>query len=257
MCDAEVTGDMDDKLAPSARGAEIVRSRVRNYYTLVALIVVMFAAESTMHFTHFTWSRWIVTGTAVAATALALGAGLRPVDLGLAPSTMARGGRWAAAIIIVVVAAIAVAMVIPPLRELFRNDAYRDLPWAILSAFVLIPLQTVIPEELLFRGVVLGSLLRRHSTGVAIGLQAVLFGLWHVVSSLGLTAGNEGFSDAVGSGAVGVILGIVGAVVFTGVTGVVFGWLRVKTGSILPCLALHWAANGAGAVAAALAWQFS
>lgn len=241
----------------TTEGARLVQSRVRNYYTLVALIAVMFAAEATMHFTHFTWSRWLVTITAGIALVLAFGAGLRPSDLGLDPSTYARGGRWAVIIIVVVIAGIAVAIAIPPLRELFQNDAYSDLRWALFSAFVLIPLQTVIPEEVLFRGVVLGALLRRHSTRVSIAIQAVLFGLWHIVSSLGLTAGNEGFSDAVGTGALGVSMGIVGAVAFTTAAGAVFGWLRVKTGSLLPCLALHWAANGAGAIAAALAWQLA
>ncbi|MBM7366897.1 CPBP family intramembrane glutamic endopeptidase [Gordonia hydrophobica] len=241
--------------SPSFEGARLVQSRVRNYYTLIALIAVMFAAEATMHFTHFTWSRWIVTITAAVATILAFGAGLKPADFGLGPSTYARGIRWATTIIVVVVAAIAVALAIPRLRDLFHNDAYRTLPWALTSAFVLIPLQTVIPEELLFRGIILGSLLRRRSTVVAVAIQAVLFGLWHVVSSLGLTASNEGFSGAVGTGTVGTILGILGAVAFTGLSGIVFGWLRVKTGSLLPCLALHWAANGAGAVAAAFAWQ--
>ena len=248
---------MRQRSGPSFDGARLVQSRVRNYYTLIALIAVMFAAESTMHFTHFTWSRWIVTITAAVATVLAFGTGLKPADFGLGPRTYARGMRWAATIIVVVVAAIALSLAIPPLRELFHNDAYRALGWALFSAFVLIPLQTVIPEEMLFRGIILGALLRRHRTWVAIAIQAVLFGLWHVVSSLGLTASNEGFSDAVGSGAVGTVLGILGAVLFTGISGVVFGWLRVKTGSLLPCLALHWAANGAGAGAAAFAWQLS
>lgn len=248
---------MRERSGPSFEGARLVQSRVRNYYTLIAVIAVMFAAEATMHFTHFTWSRWIVTITAAVATILAFGAGLKPSDFGLSPSTYARGLRWATVIIVVVVVAIAVGLAIPPLRDLFHNEAYRSLPWALFSAFVLIPLQTVIPEELLFRGIILGALLRRHRAWVAVAIQAVLFGLWHVVSSLGLTASNEGFGDVVGSGIVGTVLGVLGAVAFTGASGVVFGWLRVKTGSLLPCLALHWAANGAGAVAAALAWQLS
>ncbi|WP_290853982.1 CPBP family intramembrane glutamic endopeptidase [Gordonia sp. (in: high G+C Gram-positive bacteria)] len=238
-------------------GARLVQSRVRNYYTLVALIAAMFAAEATMHFTHYTWSRWLVTITAGVAVLLAFGAGLKTSDLGLDRRTYARGSKWAAIIILVVVAGIAVAIAIPPLRELFQNDAYSSLRWALFSAFVLIPLQTVIPEELLFRGIITGSLLRRLSTRVSIAIQAGLFGLWHVVSSLGLTAGNAGFSDAVGTGALGISLGIVGAVAFTATAGAVLGWLRVKTDSLLPCIALHWAANGAGAIAAALAWQLA
>ena len=236
-------------------GSRLVRRRVHYYYLLIALVIVMFAAETTMHYTHYTWSRWIVTITALIAVSLAVGSGPRADDLGLSPRTWARGARWAAVIVLVVVVAIALALVIPPLRDLFLNDAYRELGWALYSAFVLIPLQTVIPEELLFRGVITGALLRRQSVAVTIGAQAVLFGLWHVMSSTGLSAGNDGIGDVVGSGTVGQVLGVVGAVLFTGASGAVFGWLRVTTGSLLPCLALHWAANAAGAVAAAFAWK--
>ncbi|WOC13429.1 CPBP family intramembrane glutamic endopeptidase [Gordonia sp. MP11Mi] len=240
---------------PTRSGSHLVRRRVRYYYLLVALIVAMFAAETVMHYTHYTWSRAIVTITALVAVSLGLGSGLRADDLGLSTDTWARGARWAAVIVVVVVVAVAVALTIPPVRELFHNAAYRDLPWALCSAFILIPLQTVIPEELLFRGVVTGALLRRHSVGITIAAQAVLFGLWHVVSSLGLSDANDGIGDVVGSGATGQALGVFGAVSFTGASGAVFGWLRVKTGSLLPCFALHWAANGAGAVAAAFAWK--
>ncbi|MCF8608313.1 CPBP family intramembrane metalloprotease [Gordonia sp. HY442] len=247
---------MNDR-SSSTVGAQLVARRVRYYYLLIALIVAVFAAETTMHFTHYTWSRWIVTITALVAAALAVGSGLRAADLGLSPDTWARGIRWAAVIVAVVVTAIALALAVPPLRELFHNDAYRDLSWALFSAFVLIPLQTVIPEELLFRGIVTGALLRRHSVTVAIAVQAVLFGLWHIVSSIGLSEGNAGIGSVVGSGAAGQALAVIGAVAFTAASGAVFGWLRVRTGSLLPCIALHWAANGTGAIAAAFAWQLS
>ncbi|WP_043451179.1 CPBP family intramembrane glutamic endopeptidase [Jongsikchunia kroppenstedtii] len=229
----------------------------RYIYALVGLLVVMFLGEMTMHFTHNTWTRWIVTLIALAATALAFAAGMRPRDLGLSRGAAAVGARYAVVIIVVVIAAIAVGLLIPPIRVLFRNDAYKHLDSALLSAFVLIPLQTVIPEELLFRGIITGTLLRRHSARFAIGVQAVLFGLWHVVSSTGLSSGNAGIGSVVGGGTAGMLLGILGAVAFTGAAGVVLGWVRWRTDSLLPSIALHWAANGAGAVAAALAWQLS
>jgi len=215
----------------------------------------MFLGEMTMHFTHGTWSRWIVTVIAAAATALAFMAGMRLRDLGLSRDTLAVGTRWAAVIIVVMVVVIGIGLLIPSVRDLFRNDSYKQLHWALLSAFVLIPLQTVIPEELLFRGIITGTLLKRHSARVAIGVQALLFGLWHVVSSTGLASGNQGIGSVVGGGTAGMLLGILGAVAFTGAAGVVLAWLRWRTGSLLPSLALHWVANGAGAIAAAIAWQ--
>ena len=241
----------------ASSGTREVARRVRNWHLLIGLLVMMFAAEATMHLTHFTWSRWIIAAAAVIAVGLAVGSGLRADDLGFGRDTWATGARWAGGIAAVVVVVIAAAMAIPPVRDLFLNDAYRDLDAALVSAFVLIPLQTVIPEELLFRGAVTGALLRRMSAGAAVGVQAVIFGLWHIISSTGLAAGNDGIGDVVGSGTAGTVLGVLAAVAFTGIAGVVLGWLRVRTGSILPCIALHWAANGAGAIAAALAWQLA
>ncbi|MFT3661603.1 MAG: CPBP family intramembrane metalloprotease [Gordonia sp. (in: high G+C Gram-positive bacteria)] len=241
----------------STAGARLVRRRVRYYYLLIALITVMFGAEMVMHFTQAFSppSRWIVAGTAVTATGLAMGSGLTVRDLGLARDTVRRGLIWSAVIVGVVVLVIGAGLAIPWTREFFHNDSYRDLRKALVSAFVLIPLLTAIPEELLFRGVLLGALLRRHSARVAVGVQALLFGLWHVVSSTRLAADNQGIGDTVGSGAAGVALGILGAVAFTGIAGVIFGRLRVRTGSLIPCVALHCVVNGTGAVAAALAWQ--
>ncbi|UQE74013.1 CPBP family intramembrane metalloprotease [Gordonia sp. PP30] len=236
-------------------GRRLVTRRVRFYHALIGLITVMFAAETVMHFTAGAASRWIVAGVALAAAGLAVGSGMTAADLGLARETLGRGLRWSAAIIAVVVVAIAAGLAIGPIRELFHNDAYRDLSWALLSAFVLIPWQTVVPEELLFRGVLLGALRRRHTERTAVIAQALLFGLWHVVSATGLSTGNRGIGDVVGAGPAGVVLGILGAVAFTTIAGLLFGWLRVRTGSLLPSIALHWAANGAGAVAAALAWK--
>lgn len=240
---------------PRNPGGRLVRRRVGYYRALLGLIAVMFAGEITMHLTGSTWSRWLIAAIALAATGLALGAGLTTDDLGLSRSSLRRGAGWAAVIVIVVVLLIAAGLAVPPVRELFRNEAYTSLPWAMLSASVLIPLQTVVPEEVLFRGILLGALARRYRARVAVLTQALLFGLWHIVSSTGLTAGNPGIGDAVGDGTAGALLGVLGAVVFTTVAGVLFGWLRMRTGSLLPAIALHWAANGAGAIAAALAWQ--
>lgn len=240
---------------PFVTAGRLVRRRVGYYRGLLALITVMFAGEASMHFTHWTWSRWIVAAIAATAIGLALGSGLTADDLGLSRASLRCGAGWAAIIVAAVVAVIAAGLAVPPVRELFRNEAYSSLSWALLSAVVLIPLQTVLPEELLFRGILLGALARRYRARIAILLQALLFGLWHVVSSTGLAAGNEGIGDAVGRGTAGLLLGVLGAVAFTTLAGLLLGWLRLRTGSLLPSIALHWAANGAGAIAAALAWR--
>ncbi|NKW63977.1 CPBP family intramembrane metalloprotease, partial [Rhodococcus hoagii] len=86
---------------------------------------------------------------------------------------------------------------------------------------------------------------------------SLLFGLWHIASSLGLTTGNRGLTGILGGGLMGQILGIAGAVAATAAAGFVFTWLRSRSGSLLAPIALHWSLNGIGALAAALVWHAS
>ncbi len=53
---------------------------------------------------------------------------------------------------------IAVGALLPWTRPMFLNDRYATLSGALLASMVIIPLQTVIPEELAFRGVLHGAL---------------------------------------------------------------------------------------------------
>jgi membrane protease YdiL (CAAX protease family) len=85
----------------------------------------------------------------------------------------------------------------------------------------------------------------------------VLFGFWHIASSLGLTAGNVGFTRILGGGVLGMAAGVAGAVLATAAAGFVFTWLRRRSGSLIAPIALHWSLNGLGALAAAVVWQLS
>lgn len=167
---------------------------------------------------------------------------------------------YALVAVAVVVSVIAVGVLLPMTRPMFLNNHYAHL-WgfsgALIASMVIIPLQTVIPEELAFRGVLHGALDRAWGfRGVALA-GSLLFGLWHVATSLGLTSNNVGFTRLFGGGIPGMLAGVTLAVVATGVAGFVFSWLRRRSGSLIAPIALHWSLNGAGAVAAALVWQLS
>lgn len=86
---------------------------------------------------------------------------------------------------------------------------------------------------------------------------SLLFGLWHIASSLGLTSNNVGFTRILGGGVPGMLAGIALAVVATAAAGFVFTWLRRRSGSLIAPIALHWSLNGLGALAAALVWHLS
>jgi len=242
----------------SAEDADASTSQERRRIWLVPVIgaAIMVTAQMCAHFLHFPGVDWLVTAAAVVAVSIALAAGLTHEDLGLGRAGLRKGGRYALVIVVAVAIIVVVGVAIPPTRELFQNDAYRDLGHALLAAFIVIPFQTVLPEELFFRGVLLGSLRQLTTPVRALLIQAVLFGCWHVITSLGLTAGNAGLSDLFGHSVFAQAIGVAGAVGITAVSGVLFGWLRVRSDSLLAPIALHWAVNGIGAVGAALAWRF-
>ena len=51
-----------------------------------------------------------------------------------------------------------VGALLPWTRPMFLNDHYATLSGALIASMIIIPLQTVIPEELAFRGVLHGAL---------------------------------------------------------------------------------------------------
>jgi membrane protease YdiL (CAAX protease family) len=131
-----------------------------------------------------------------------------------------------------------------------EGDLGRATLWAVL---VVIPLGTVVPEELAFRGLLLAQLGRRRGVLAATLLSSGLFGLWHVLPSLGGGAANAAITDAVGGDAAGMALRVVVTVCFTSVAGVVLCWLRLRSVSLLAPVLAHWTVNGLGVIVALVA----
>jgi membrane protease YdiL (CAAX protease family) len=201
----------------------------------------------------------LVLGPAGTAGLLALArwAGLSWQELGLGPGTWRRGLVWAFGAIGAVAVVFAAGAALPLTRGAF-HDARYHLGWehAVLTAFLLIPLGTVLFEEVAFRGVLWGLLRRGHRTWIATVISSALFGLWHVLPSLSLAADNQAIGTAVGKGTSGEVISVVGTVLFTGLAGVVFCELRRRSGSLLASAGLHWATNGLGVLAAASLWAW-
>ncbi len=193
---------------------------------------------------------------AVGLLAIARWAGLSWQELSLG-GTWRRGLIWASGAIVAVAVVLAAGAAHPLTRGAFRDARYH-LSWgdALLTAFVLIPLGTVLFEEVAFRGVLWGLLRRWRGTWTATIVSSVLFGLWHVLPSLGLATDNEAIGGTVGRGTSGQAVSVLGTVLFTGLAGVVFCELRRRSGSLLAPAGLHWAANGLGVLAAASVWAW-
>jgi membrane protease YdiL (CAAX protease family) len=201
----------------------------------------------------------LVAGPVGAAGLLTLGrwAGLSWQELGLGPGTWRRGLIWASGAIAAVAVVFVAGAALPTTRDAFRDARYHQ-GWghALLTAFVLIPLGTVLFEEVAFRGTLWGLLRRGRGTRMATIVSSALFGLWHVLPSLGLASSNEAIGSTVGKGTSGQVISVLGTVLFTGLAGVVFCELRRRSGSLLASAGLHWATNGLGVLVAAAVWAW-
>ena len=82
----------------------------------------------------------------------------------------------------------------------------------IALLFLSVAIVTPIVEELMFRGYILDAINRKHSDWTAIIWSSILFGLIHIDP-------------------------FVGGQAFMG--GIIYGWIRVRTGSLLPSIAGH------------------
>ena len=98
------------------------------------------------------------------------------------------------------------------MRSLVRIDSVRDA-LVVPLALVAVP---AVSEELLFRGLLLPGLERRHGARVGLVLSSLLFGVIHVLPV---------------------------AIVYATIAGLALGWLRQRTGSVLPSIAMHGAFN--------------
>ena len=192
-------------------------------------------------------------GLAACLLAVARAAGLTAADLGLARSAWPAGLRWGGAAAALVGTVYALAYVTGPVREALpdgESSLGRSTLWMVL---VVIPLGTVLPEELAFRGLLLALLGRRYGLLAGVLLSSGLFGLWHVVPSLGGGTANATMASVVGADAAGAVVRVSVTVVFTSLAGVVLCWLRLRSNSLVAPMLAHWTVNGLGVIVAALA----
>ena len=173
--------------------------------------------------------------------------GLSWAELGLARHTWGKGALIAVGSVVAVVAVYWLAAVLPATRQAFSDVRYQmPIPRALITAFVAIPVGTVLIEEIAFRGVLMGLITRRRGVRWGSATSAALFGLWHVLPSVGLAHVNAAVGGLAGGGSAaptGVVLIAVG---FTAGAGLLLGELRRRSGSLLASAGLHWAVNGVG-----------
>ncbi len=196
------------------------------------------------------WALYVPGALVLAATlvgvAVKLG-GCRWSDLGLDHRDLRRGLAYGAVVAAAVTVVLASGAVLPATRGLFQDRRAEGISTAALLyvALVRVPLGTVLLEETLFRGVLLGLGSRRWSRTAAVTASCLAFGLWHVLPARHLTSFNPVYAGLAG-GRLGWMYGVVAAVAATAVAGLVLCWLRLRSGSLLAPALLHATVNGLG-----------
>jgi membrane protease YdiL (CAAX protease family) len=172
-------------------------------------------------------------------------------QLGLRRSDARTGLAWGAGAFLLVLVAVVLAAIVPATSG-FLDDSRADvsLPTMVVEVAFVILVATVLPEELAFRGILLG--VGRDAWGAwrATLVSSALFGVWHISPTLGTMTANAqlaGTTESTG----GQVLVVVGSVAVTFVAGLVFCWLRLRSRSLVAPVIAHLATNG---VAFVVAW---
>ena len=189
----------------------------------------------------------------LALVAIAAGSRLRAKDLGLARSTWLRGIRWGSACAGIALVGYGLALLIPQIRSLVAGSAPGSWSHTVVTVLVVIPLATVIPEELAFRGVLWGLVSRRSTRNVATAVSSALFGVWHTLPALSGGPANRAADQIVGAGGGGTVLRALGTILFTAGAGVLFCALRARSDSLLAPMLAHWSVNSFGTIFVQLA----
>jgi membrane protease YdiL (CAAX protease family) len=196
-------------------------------------------------------STLLLLGAALVAVVGAQRREYSPTDLGLARADAGAGLRLGGSLAAVIVIGVTVAALFPVTRGFFEDKRFEDLSWSevVFEAAVRIPFETALSEELLFRAVLLAVLLAMTSTASAVVASAFVFGLWHVLTTIGNLDGSETTADLTLWQSA---LSVTGIVLVTGLAGVLFAVVRLRSKSLVAPWLVHTAFNTSAFVAGAV-----
>jgi uncharacterized protein len=212
---------------------------------VLALVILNIVNNRLAPQTHYLlWS----FGGSVGLLAFGLLDGNTWTDMGLGFAYLLPGLIWGSACIGAVTAVYLVGSAFKRTRSAFHDERMSDLSGSRLmfQALVEVPFGTVLLEEIAFRSVLFSMLARRYGVVWGVVISSVIFGLWHILPSIGTHEQNPALGSVVGGGVKGNILAVALSVVTTTVAGVLFAGLRLVSGSVLAPMGLHWATNGLG-----------
>lgn len=186
------------------------------------------------------------TGLVMTASAVALARRAGHGDeIGLDADTLGSGATVGAAGALAVAGGIGAALAVRSEAMLDDRPLSMSGPQARRYVLAHIPLGTVVPEEVVFRGA-LPALLRgsRTPTWVPAAVSSLLFGLWHVLPFQALRRHNRSTSEVADRFGNGVTLAAHTAAM-TAAGAVLYG-VRRRAGHVLAPAMIHYAANALG-----------
>lgn len=209
---------------------------------LILLIICNLAFVYSKGWTRWTWQLFSFGGL----FAIFKLSGLTFADIGLSRARAGTGFKYG-------IIAIAIIFVVFMLLFLINQNIFSDKRYdqsfhtALISALFFVPLQTVLFEELAFRGLMPGLLKNINAAfWFSIIISSLLFGLWHILSA---PKGN-----LVGVASSSNLLIVATVFMATASAGAVLYFLRYKSGSLIAPIMVHWFVNGLAIVLASFSW---
>ena len=190
---------------------------------------------------------WYVPANVAAAAAFVLGArglGASWTDIGVRRERLGRGVRVGLAAAIPIAAVVAAGVAVPATRRYFADQRVIGIgPGATaFDVLIRIPVGTALSEELIFRGALLGVLLRHRTPITAVAISSMMFGLWHVIPTLDTLHLNP-VGDLVEGSTLRTAGAVIGAAAVTTAAGFGFSWLRLRANSVVAPIIAHGALN--------------
>jgi uncharacterized protein len=204
--------------------------------------------------------RWYAPANACAAVAAltaARASGLTARDLGLGrggPGGPGGGwgpGRLASGLAAATAAGYLTAAAWPATRPLLNDKRVTGLdgPGLLYQVTFRIPVGTVLWEEIAFRGVLHAALRRVLPEPATIAVATVVFAVWHIRPTAAALRIN-GLAGERGQPAAQSAARLAAGVAATAAGGVLFSWLRARSGRLAAPVLVHLTTNCGGLVAA-------
>ncbi|MFO0920167.1 MAG: CPBP family intramembrane glutamic endopeptidase [Candidatus Saccharimonadales bacterium] len=177
-------------------------------------------------------------------------ANLNLSEIGLSSNNIKSGLKYGLLALSIITVSFTAAFLLH--SQLFKDPRYNNSFYdTFYTVSILLPLKTVLFEELVFRGVGLTLLLKINASKLlAVSVSSIAFGIWHISSSVGVNGYyiTDNFS-------VTKSLFIIASVLATAIAGFVLCGLRLRSKSLLAPIITHWSVNAIALLLAATSWH--